>query len=370
MNQRFLGIMSGTSLDGIDAALVDFDTPNGMRITAAATTPFDPELAAALRAIVNDHKPCSLQELGNLDARCGEAYADAANALLQSSDTSAESVTAIGCHGQTVFHAPDDTHPFTMQIGDANRIVARTGITTVADFRRRDIAVGGQGAPLACGFHVGCFGSDAEDRVVLNLGGISNITVLSRNADVRGFDCGPANGLLDAWNRQHNEQAYDEAGAWASGGTVSKDLLQRLLADDYFSRPPPKSTGKEYFSLAWLTGHLLNLPTPPEPQDVQSTLAELTVESVAAAINDYAPTASMCIVCGGGAHNADLIRRLEKRLSPAVVTTSDRFSISPDFVEAAAFAWLAKQTIDGQPGNVPSVTGARHATVLGAIYPA
>ncbi|NNF16574.1 MAG: anhydro-N-acetylmuramic acid kinase [Gammaproteobacteria bacterium] len=361
-------MMSGTSLDGVDTALVEFDADGGTRVVAAQTTPLPEPLHAQMHAIINEHKPCELPQLGALDMQLGTVYAETALQLLTHAGIDASAVTAIGCHGQTIHHAPDGEHPFTLQIGDANRIAAITGITTVADFRRRDMAFGGQGAPLACGFHAAIFSADDEDRVVLNLGGISNITVLNRNQEVRGFDCGPANALLDAWIKQHNNATYDKEGAWAAGGAVDQELLTRLLADEYFERSPPKSTGKEHFSLGWLTGHLLNLAIPPNPQDVQSTLAELTVTTIAADIRRYAGSCRRCIVAGGGAHNSDLLERLTRQLEPVVVQSSEHFGVSPDFVEAAAFAWLASRTLAGEPGNVPTVTGAQRSTILGAIY--
>lgn len=370
MGHLYVGLMSGTSLDGIDVALVEFDDGSGARVIHAKTLPFPAALAAEMRAIIIDHDPCNLRQLGSLDYRFGDLYADAVIALVSDANVAPEAITAIGCHGQTICHAPDDPHPFTLQIGDANRIAAHTGITTVADFRRRDMALGGQGAPLAPAFHAAVFASGDEDRVVLNLGGIANITLLKRQQNVSGFDTGPANGLLDAWNRQHNARPYDNAGAWAAGGTADQELLEYLRADEYFERPPPKSTGREYFSTAWLTGHLLNLQTPPAPQDVQATLAELTVSTIADDIKRYAGDVHTCVVCGGGTHNTDLLRRLRTHLAPTRVISSADLGISPDFVEAAAFAWLAKQTIEHKPGNLPAVTGARKPTILGAIYPA
>jgi anhydro-N-acetylmuramic acid kinase len=278
-------------------------------------------------------------------------------------------VKAIGSHGLTVRHQASGAYPFSLQIGDPNRIAHITGITTVADFRRRDVAAGGQGAPLVPVFHAAAFRSAEENRVVLNLGGIANITVLPADpaSPVIGFDAGPGNGLLDFWMQRHKGQNYDTGGAWAARGRVIPDLLRALRDEPYFSLPPPKSTGKELFNPSWLGGKIRDFAAT-EPVDVQATLAELTALSVAEAIGQYASETRRLLVCGGGTHNADLLGRL-RLLVGCPVESTEKFGIAPDWVEAMAFAWLARQTLLGQPGNLMEVTGANTPVVLGGIYP-
>lgn len=327
-----------------------------------------------MRAIVFDGAPCDALTLGQLDQRFGVAIAQAVLALLDVSGTRSEDVVAVGSHGVNVLHAPDADVPVTLQIGDPNQIVRLTGVTTVADFRRRDVALGGQGAPLAPAFHAAVFAHSKRTRVVLNLGGIANVTVLRPNSEVLGFDTGPANGLLDAWFVQHHAHTgesddFDRDGDWAAGGNVNEALLEALLGDPYFARSAPKSTGKEHFNLAWLERTLaVQALAEANAADVQATLAELTARSVAEAINRYAPETHDVLVCGGGAHNAFLLHRLEQCLPSVEVGTTTELGIAPDHVEAAAFAWLAKRTLAQAPGNLASVTGASANTVLGGVY--
>ena len=360
----FIGALSGTSVDGIDVALVRF-APQP-RVLAARTLPLPADLQASLRTI-SDQTP--LGRVAELDVRVARCFADAILALLADSGTQASQIRAIGSHGQTAWHAPWGSTPYTIQIGDPNIIAQATGITTVADFRRRDIAAGGQGAPLVPAFHHDVFRSDAETRCILNLGGIANVTVLPRDASapVSGFDTGPANTLLDGWARRHLGKSYDDGGRWAASGTVSPALLERLLADPYFQRPAPKSTGPEHFNLHWLQSHLEQLPAIA-PADVQATLLELTANSVAAAIEASAGEAAAVYVCGGGAHNLQLLRRLQQLLASRRVVTTDELGLDPDYVEAAAFAWLARRTLRGETGNLPAVTGACEAVILGGIF--
>jgi anhydro-N-acetylmuramic acid kinase len=275
-------------------------------------------------------------------------------------------VAAIGSHGQTLRHRPDLPLPFTWQIGDPNVLAELTGITVVADFRRRDVAAGGQGAPLLPVFHDQVFRSDREDRVILNLGGIANITILARGREVTGFDTGPANRLLDAWISRHRGQPFDEHGAWASSGRIDAALLNRLLAEPYLALPAPKSTGRELFNVPWLLERLG--AEERRPEDVQATLLHYTAATVADAVRRYAPGASV-YACGGGAHNSALLAALGRRLAPAPVTTTASLGLDPDYVEAIAFAWFARRTLAGRTSSAPSVTGARGARILGAIFP-
>lgn len=362
----FLGLMSGTSLDGIDAALVRFENERPI-LEASHYHPFPAELRERLLALILSPR-VAWDELGQLDAELGELFAACALTLLERCPQI--QATAIGSHGLTVRHQPAGAWPFTLQIGDPNRIAQLTGIATVADFRRRDMAAGGQGAPLAPAFHAAVFRSSAENRVVLNLGGIANITVLPADPaqPAVGFDTGPANGLLDCWTQRHRHQPYDADGAWAALGQVVPGLLQVLLDEPYFTLPPPKSTGKELFNPGWLDGKLRDFAAVA-PVDVQATLAELTACSVAEAIGRHAPDTGRILVCGGGAHNADLLGRLRARLGRPV-ESSGKFGVEPDWVEAMAFAWLARQTLHGRPGNLKEVTGALAPVILGGIYPA
>lgn len=362
----YIGLMSGTSLDGIDAVLVALGdaTP---RILATYHHPYAPDLRESLLELSHAAAPL-LHQLAQVDVQLGQLYAATAQALLHVASVPASAVKAIGCHGQTVRHSPHSTYPYTLQLGDANVIAEQTGITTVADFRRRDIAAGGQGAPLVPAFHAAIFHRADHDRVVLNLGGIANITLLPADAAqaVSGFDTGPANVLLDAWHQRHRGDSYDVDGKWAASGTVLRELLQRLLAEDYFDRVPPKSTGRELFNLAWLEQHLNGAE---DPADVQATLLELTTVSVTRAVDRYARSAREVLVCGGGAQNKRLMIRLAESLAPRPVHSTAAIGIEPQWIEAMAFAWLAQRRLEGKPGNLPAVTGAKHHVVLGALYP-
>lgn len=362
----YLGLISGTSADGIDAALVRF-TPQP-ELLAGRTFAYPPVLREALLEYSQQGVPVALDLIGRLDHRIGRAFADAAEALLQQAGMPASALRAIGSHGQTLSHRPSGDSPFTLQLGDPSLIAERLGVTTVADFRRRDVAAGGQGAPLAPAFHAATLASADEDRAVLNLGGIANLTLLPRRGPVLGFDSGPANGLMDAWTLRHRGQPFDAGGAFAASGRSDPALLERLLADPYFARPAPKSTGRDQFHLGWLERQLDG--SSLAPQDVQATLLELTVRSCAEALQATLPEARRLLVCGGGVHNGLLLERLAARLPGTRVESTAAHGIDPDFVEAMAFAWLARETLAGRPGNLPAVTGARGPRVLGAIYPA
>lgn len=371
MAERFIGLMAGTSLDGVDAALVRFDTAAPV-IEAAVSHPYTDRIRHTLRAI---GAGSPLADVVAADQAVADAFGDAALALLAETGHAAAAITAIGSHGQTVWHRPGAPNAASVQIGDPNRIAEVTGITTVADFRRRDIAAGGEGAPLAPAFHLAMLHGRDGRAAVLNLGGIANVTVSDAPSGPIGFDCGPANTLMDRWTERHLGVRYDVDGTWAASGTVVPELLERLLADPFFRQPPPKSTGPERFGPDWLDGHIATLSAPPAPQDVQATLAALTARTVADAL--MASTADGIItnphrllVCGGGVHNTHLMDTLQRRLPGWHVSSTDEVGIHPDFVEAGAFAWLARETLAGRPGNLPGVTGARRPVVLGGIYPA
>ncbi|MGE5624692.1 MAG: anhydro-N-acetylmuramic acid kinase [Bacillota bacterium] len=367
MSELFVGLMSGTSADGIDAVLMAFDS--APRLLATHFTPYAESVRERVRRIsAGRHDGDPLDELGSLDTELGELFAAAALALLEESKTPKEKVRAVGSHGQTVRHRPRSKHPFTAQIADPNVIAARLGLTVVADFRRRDVALGGQGAPLLPAFHQAAFGQGSEARVVANVGGIANITLLPSRGEVRGFDTGPGNGLMDLVSREQLGNPHDEDGRAAARGKVDDVLLAALLQDGYFTRKPPKSTGPEQFNKAWLESGLAGRKLKTE--DLLATLSELTARSIAEAVHAEAPEAKQVYVCGGGAHNAHLMARLAAQLPEAKVQSTAALGLHPDWVEAAGFAWLAHRTLQSLPGNLPSVTGAARSTVLGAIYPA
>jgi anhydro-N-acetylmuramic acid kinase len=370
----YIGLMSGTSMDAIDAVLVASDDA-GFRVLHMHSEPYPAALKARLqRAIRNEGSP---DEMGRLDRLIGEAFANCALALLSEAAIPASSVAAIGSHGQTLRHAPEGEDGFSLQVGDPNTIAERTGITTVADFRRRDVAAGGQGAPLAPAFHAWFFGSPKESRALLNLGGIANVTLIapqttSQSATptplaVTGFDTGPANTLLDNWCLHHRKLPFDADGRWARSGTLHQPLLNSFLADPYFQRRPPKSTGREYFNLAWLVPHLAKYPAVTAV-DVQRTLLEFTAVSIADALQSA--SSAKLYVCGGGCRNPLLLERLCALMPERQVETTTQLGLAPEAVEGAAFAWLAQQTLAGLPGNIPASTGARGPRILGGIFPA
>ncbi|WP_457672939.1 anhydro-N-acetylmuramic acid kinase [Thiolapillus sp.] len=367
----YIGLMSGTSMDGIDAALVEISDHGTTRLVQAISHPWPSSLESRLRDQVA-RKSCTLHEYGELDHLCGQQFALAVLALLKASDMDSDNIQAIGSHGQTLYHHPYPPSPFTLQIGDPSIIAERTGITVVADFRRRDMAAGGQGAPLVPAFHQAIFQHPAKNRVILNIGGIANITLLPASGKaVQGFDTGPGNCLMDLWCTRNTGLPYDEDGDWASRGNPHAGLLQKMLRDDYFQLPPPKSTGTEYFNMQWLEERLEAFPGIPAV-DVQATLLAFTASTIEQALRRWAPSTGEILVCGGGIHNLTLLDRLRKLLSPMQVMATDDVDngMNPDWIEAAAFAWLARQTLAGLPGNLPPVTGASHPVVLGGIYPA
>ncbi|GAB4358246.1 MAG: anhydro-N-acetylmuramic acid kinase [Gammaproteobacteria bacterium] len=368
MADYYIGLLSGTSVDSVDAAIVEID-PDGCRVADTHTHPFPSDLRTRLIEVAQS-ETVPVNAIAQLDAQLGNLFSDAVLQLLASTQIPKASIRAIGSHGQTIRHHPDLDPSFTWQIGDPARIAERTGITTVADFRRRDVAAGGEGAPLAPLFHRAQFADREETRAVVNIGGIANVSILPADATEppTGFDCGPGNLLMDAWIARHRSETFDHDGAWAASGKVSEPLLTRLLDTDFFRRTPPKSTGRELFTLNWLESHL-SAVSPVAPEDVQATLLELTAASISAAVTKTAPDCRRVLICGGGARNRALMGRLCELIA-APVQTTEAFGIAPEWVEAATFAWLARRALIGQPSDTPPITGARHPVILGAIYPA
>ncbi len=358
----YIGLISGTSMDAVEGVLADFAT-NPPTVAAVCSQPLPAELKQQLKQI---NPGTALGEVMALDSRVADIFAAAADALLQSAGISAGDVTAIGSHGQTVWHSPTSEPAWTLQIGDPNRIALQTGIPTVADFRRMDMAAGGEGAPLVPVFHAAMLRGD-RNRVVLNLGGIANITILpaDRTQPVSGFDTGPANILLDAWAWRYLQTPCDRDGAFAAGGRVIPELLRTLLADPYFRQSPPKSTGPEYFNLDWFGSQL---EESYAPADVQATLVRLTADSVAEAVHRHAAGSREVIACGGGVSNPALMTALSDSLSPLVLTTTADYGLPPDKVEALCFAWLARERLAGRPVDLPAVTGASRPVILGGLY--
>ncbi|MDF2776946.1 MULTISPECIES: anhydro-N-acetylmuramic acid kinase [Pseudescherichia] len=363
---RYIGVMSGTSLDGVDVVLAAIDD-RMVAQQASLSWPIPVSLKEAILAICQGQQ-LTLSQLGQLDSRLGKLFADAVMALLKQENLRPQDIVAIGCHGQTVWHEPLGDAPHTLQIGDNNQIVARTGITVVGDFRRRDIALGGQGAPLVPAFHQALLAHPVERRMVLNIGGIANLSLLFPGQPVRGYDTGPGNMLMDAWIWRQKGQPYDKDARWARAGNVIRPLLQQMLSDPWFARPAPKSTGREYFNYGWLERQLAHFPGL-SGSDVQATLAELTAVSIAEQVL-LSGGCERLLVCGGGGRNPLVMARLASLLPGIEVGTTDEAGISGDDMEALAFAWLAWRTIAGLPGNLPSVTGAAQPSVLGAIFPA
>lgn len=361
----FIGLISGTSVDGIDCALVDFGGPLPT-LVATHFVEFQPALRNSVLSLCKGSN-ISLKELGKTHVQLGQEFGQAALALLDKSGTDRHRVAAIGSHGQTVWHQPDGEYPFTLQLADPNTIAWMTGITTVGDLRGRDMAAGGQGAPLAPLLHREIFHSANVDRAVVNIGGISNITVLPRTGRCLAFDTGPGNVLMDYWIGKHQNKAFDEDGAWAASGQFSLTLLNALYDEEYFSRPVPKSTGRELFNGDWLESRISKTGLQLKPEDVQATLLTFTVTTIVSEISRHcAPTE--LYICGGGAHNGTLIRELGKVASDYSVSSTADLGVEPDWVEAMAFAWMAKLAVDGVAVDTADFTGARERVPLGAIY--
>ncbi len=369
MSDLYIGLMSGTSLDGVDGVLADFAAA-APRVLEHAVRPFPACLRSELLAL-NTSGAAELHRVALAGNALARVYADVVKELLAKARYPASSVVAIGAHGQTVRHRPQefDATGYTVQLNQPALLAELTGIDIVADFRSRDVAAGGQGAPLAPFFHQSLFARPDQSVGVLNIGGISNITLLRANGSMQGFDCGPGNGLMDGWCQQHLGRDYDSEGAWAAGGAVLVALLERLRSEPYFARTPPKSTGRDLFNRAWLDRQLVDFAAS-DPRDVQATLAELTASACAADAIRLEPRLRQLIVCGGGALNAHLMTRLKSLLPHATVESSALSGLPPLQVEATAFAWLARKTVRREKLELQSTTGAKGARVLGCVYPA
>lgn len=361
-----VGIMSGTSLDGIDIALTAFESDRRAELIGAICLPFPSDLKQALLTLCQPGED-ELRRAGLAGNAWAKLAAQGVLSLLEEHGVSPAAVSSIGSHGQTIRHHPE--LGFSLQIGAPALLAELTNISVVSDFRSRDLAAGGQGAPLVPAFHDWLLSHPDEPRILINIGGFANLTLLSPGVQVTGFDSGPGNVLMDSWSTVHTGRAYDAGGAWARSGKPNHPLLQQMLADPYFSLSGPKSTGREYFHSAWLQSHLAKLPLSLAPADVQATLLELTVESIAESALQRAPSVRDLYVCGGGARNDYLMERLKERLAPRTVQSTEALGVDPDWMEAMAFAWLAWRCQTGQTGNLPAVTGAIGGRVLGAIYP-
>ncbi|MFT5037867.1 MAG: anhydro-N-acetylmuramic acid kinase [Flavobacteriaceae bacterium] len=364
----FIGLMSGTSMDSIDTVAVTFSNKN-LNLLGTHAHAIPANVKANILTLCAPGLD-NVQLLAETDHRLGELFAEASLALITQLNLSSKDIVAIGSHGQTIRHQPPGLKPgFSLQIGNPNQIAARTGCSVIADFRRKDMAYGGQGAPLVPAFHREIFHHPGKTRIIVNIGGISNITILEASGDCHGFDTGPGNILLDAWSKKHTNENYDNKGRWGATGSSSDALLTQLKTHNFFDRRGPKSTGREDFNLDWLEEQTRLFEIAPV--DIQATLALYTAETIAQSIADLAPPIDEIFVCGGGIHNLDLIQKLNesllKRMMPEIQSTAG-IGLEPNWVEACAFAWLAKQRIDMQPGNVPAVTGASQQTILGCIY--
>lgn len=367
----YVGLMSGTSLDSIDAVVIETNGSEA-KLLASHSHPIENELRRRLLTLA-ESPSTTLEEVGEADRELGIQFAQAVGDLLSRAAIPPERIVAIGSHGQTIRHRPARGSPnsgFTWQIGDPNTIAEITGICTVADFRRRDVAAGGQGAPLVPAFHQAVFGLPGVSRVVANIGGMANVSLLPESgSDARGFDTGPGNALMDAWTTLHLGLPFDSDGGWALSGEADVALLSALLRHPFLGLPPPKSTGREEFNLAWLDRTLADLGREIAPQDVQATLLEFTARTLAAGIVDAMPECTEVYLCGGGARNVALVDKLADLLPDRKIATTEQLGVHPDWVEACAFAWLGHAALTGHPGNLPSVTGASRRVVLGGIYP-
>ncbi len=360
--ELFIGMISGTSRDGADTVLVRFEG-NRPCVLDTLCLPYPADLTASLKDMIEAGQKPNESDLKNAHDRLGDFFSQAVHAVLEQSGLEPDAITAIGSHGQTVWHDPAGASPETIQLGNPQRIAANTGILTIGDFRRADIEAGGQGAPLAPVLHRSLFKPESGTRIVLNLGGIANISIVGSDGSVSGFDTGPANCLLDAWIREQREQPYDEGGAWSAAGTVHQLLLLNLLMDSWFKKPPPKSTGVEYFNLQWLKQQ--DLINSIDPRDVQATLAQLTASTVASAIAPFKP--ADILICGGGAHNVDLLERLQDLLPSTPIISTETQGLHPDWVEAVLFAWLARERLAGKAQDTRAITGADAPVLLGEI---
>lgn len=368
MSEYYVGLMSGTSMDGIDAVVVDFSSNKTPRLVCTHSHPWPDDVYKELLAS-RKLADSQLDQLKNLDLRLGEIFADATLTLLDKAKLAASDIVAIGNHGQTIRHRPDAEQPFSLQIGDAKTLAQQTGIRVISDFRTADIEAGGQGAPLAPAFHAAVFRSETENRGILNIGGIANLTILpsDQNQTVIGFDTGPGNNMMDAWVGKTNNENFDKNGDFARSGKIDNDLLKQCLSDAYFGVAPPKSTGFEQFNLDWLHQQIKIVNKNLSANDIQATLCEITARSITDAVTHTAASIRHLLVCGGGVHNSYLMERIQQALPNCKVESTEVYGIHPDWVEAMAFAWLAKQNVKNLPGNIPSVTGAKKPTILGNI---
>tara|TARA_R110000824_G_scaffold156225_2_gene329262 strand:- start:10658 stop:11776 length:1119 start_codon:yes stop_codon:yes gene_type:complete len=367
-SELYIGLMSGTSMDAVDCVLADLTESS--KVIDFINVEIPPELKKSLLNLCLENGENQIKELGEADAALGKLFASAALLMLEKHQLSKTQIQAIGSHGQTVRHQPpgQSAQPFSIQIGDPNTIAALTGITTVADFRRKDMALGGQGAPLLPAFHQQIFLSSDKDRIILNIGGMANITLLVKDsAQIIGFDTGPGNILLDLWIQENIGQDWDADGTWAASGSSNSELLEFMLEDPYFATPPPKSTGREHFNKAWLDAALANYAKEIAPQDVQATLVELSSHSIGQAIQSLIPGGEI-IVCGGGAKNRQLIQGLSKQLTAFDISISTEHGINSDALEALAFAWFAKQTLQRKPIDLSDITGSSRPHILGGVY--
>jgi anhydro-N-acetylmuramic acid kinase len=362
MSDLYIGLMSGTSMDGVDAALINTQKNE---LIAGLTLPYSKKLQAELLSFDAD-KTYTAQTFLALNHQLGHAFSDAALALLKKTNYQSDNITAIGSHGQTLYHAPDADIPTTLQLACPHTIAEKTGITVVADFRTRDLILGGQGAPFAPYYHQELLKNKKIPVIMVNIGGISNVSVLSQTAPPIGYDTGPGNALMDAWIKKNKNLFFDKNGDWAASGDLIPELLNRLLADAFFKKTAPKSIDKAYYALDWIEQHIKD---NDKPEDVQATLLHLTAHSIADAIQAESSSAEQVLVCGGGAHNQALMQTLKHYLPHHEVTTTRAVDMSPDYLEAMMFAWLAEQAILKKPLDLTHITGASKAGILGAIYP-
>ena len=364
MSEFYIGLMSGTSVDAIDAVLMDFSISK-THIISNHSQAIDQALRNEINLLILKRQfPKDFKEI---DQQFAKTSCHAVAMLLEKSSVDPKEVIAIGSHGQTVFHDPKGIPPVSIQIGDPQQIANLTNISTVGNFRQADIDAGGEGAPLACAYHAEVLQNPDEKRVVVNLGGIANITKLPQNKSdsIIGFDTGPANTLMDAWAQKHLNKTFDQDGAWAKSGKINTHLLEQMLMDQYFTHPPPKSTGREHFNLEWLQHHLDNMTERLAEEEIQATLLALTTYTIADSIDTWCPETNKVLLCGGGSKNKYLVEQLEKILDEVTIEHTSNYAVPSQWMEAMAFAWLAKQNVDGKPGNIPSVTGADKAVVLG-----
>lgn len=367
MSELFIGLMSGTSVDAIDAVLMDFSKSSSHTVDCISQ-PIEGKLKDEINRIIA--KQTWPQKIEELDIAFAEKSAQIVQNLLTKASLQANAISAIGNHGQTIWHNPNGIPPRTIQIGNAQKIADTTGIVTISDFRQTDIEAGGQGAPLACAYHETILRDEKENRAIINLGGIANITSLpaDKTSNVTGFDTGPANTLLDIWIKRCRHLNFDEDGTWAMLGDVNSDLLNIMLEDEYFKKSPPKSTGREKFNLVWLQHMLAQYEKYVPEQDVQATLVALTVQSITDAVKTWSADIHRVLLCGGGSYNRYLVSRLQATIGEIPVELTDVYEMPAKWVEAMAFAWLARETLADRPGNIPSVTGASKKVVLGKIY--